>query len=72
MIIFVVLPTVYILGLLSLKNRTELQKFILIFGITITMIGMVDGGLFSTPAFLGLTVLLRIYSIKKPFSIKIS
>lgn len=70
MIIFAVLPTVYILGLLSLKNRTELQKFILIFGITITMIGMVDGGLFSTPALLGLTVLLGIYSIKKPFSIK--
>jgi hypothetical protein len=70
MIIFAVLPTVYILGLLSLGKRSDLQKIILIFGICTAMIGMVDGGLFSTPALLGFTILLGIYSIKKPFSIK--
>lgn len=70
MIIFAVLPTVYILGLLSLGKRSDIQKIILIFGICTAMIGMVDGGLFSIPALLGFTILLGSYSIKKPFSIK--
>ncbi|MGB7968328.1 MAG: hypothetical protein WCF28_02005 [Methanobacterium sp.] len=70
MIIFAVLPTVYILGLLSLGKRSDLQKIILIFGICTAMIGMVDGGLFSTPALLGFAILIGSYSIKKPFSIK--
>ena len=68
MIIFAVLPTVYVLGLLSLNNRHDIQKILLIFAISTTMIGMVDGGLFSTPALIGISVLLGIYSIKKPFS----
>lgn len=68
MIIFAVLPTVYILGLLSLDNRPDFQKILLIFAISITMIGMVDGGLFSTPAIIGLAILVGIYSIKKPYS----
>jgi len=68
MIIFAVLPTVYILGLLSLDNRPDFQKILLIFAFSITMIGMVDGGLFSTPAIIGLAILVGIYSIKKPFS----
>ena len=70
MIIFAVLPTVYILGLLSLDKRSSIHKIILIFGICTAMIGMVDGGLFSTPALLGFAILLGSYSIKKPFSIK--
>ncbi len=68
MVIFAVLPTVYVLGLLSLNNRHDVQKILLIFGISTAMIGMVDGGLFSTPALIGISVLLGIYSIKKPFS----
>lgn len=70
MIIFAVLPTVYILGLLSLGKRNDLQKIILIFGICTAMIGMVDGGLFSTPALLGFAILIGSFSIQKPFSIK--
>jgi len=68
MIIFAVLPTVYILGLLSLDNRPDFQKILLIFAFSITMIGMVDCRLFSTPAIIGLAILVGIYSIKKPFS----
>ena len=70
LIIFAVIPAVYILGLLSLDNRNDIQKILLIFGLSTIMIGMVDGGLFSTPALIGLAVLLGIYSIKKPFSPK--
>lgn len=68
LIIFAVIPAVYILGLLSLDNRHDIQKILLIFGLSTIMIGMVDGGLFSAPALIGLAVLLGIYSIKKPFS----
>ena len=70
MIIFAVLPTVYILGLLSLGKRSDVQKIILIFGICIAMIGMVDGGLFSTPALLGFAILLGIYIYKKTIFIQ--
>ncbi len=67
-IIFVVFPVVYILGVLSTTKRHDIQNLILIFAITTTMIGMLDGGLFSAPAMVGLAGLLGIYSIKKPFS----
>jgi hypothetical protein len=70
LIIFAVLPTVYILGLLSLKNRNDLQKVLLIFALSTTLIGIVDGGLFSTPALIGIAVLFGIYSIKIPFSLR--
>jgi hypothetical protein len=68
LIIFAVFPTVYILGLLSIDDRPDIQKVILIFAISTTLIGMVDGGLFSAPALVGLSGLLGIYAIKKPFS----
>lgn len=67
-VIFVVFPVVYLLGLLSVDKRPDIQNMILIFAITTTLIGMLDGGLFSAPAMVGLAGLLGIYSIKKPFS----
>lgn len=70
MIIFAVFPMVYFLGLLSLDKRADLQKIILIFAVTTSFIGILDGGLFSTPAIVGLAGLMGIYSIKKPFSPK--
>jgi hypothetical protein len=70
LIIFAVFPTVYVLGLFSLKDRIDIQKIILIFAISTTLIGMLDGGLFSAPALVGLSGLLGIYSIKKPFSLR--
>ena len=70
MIIFAVFPTVLVLGLVSLKDRPDIQKIILIFAITTSLIGMLDGGLFSAPALVGLAGIMGIYSIKKPFSPK--
>lgn len=67
-VIFAVFPVVYILGILSTTKRPDIQNLILIFAITTTMIGMLDGGLFSAPAMIGLAGLLGIYCIKKPFS----
>lgn len=67
-LIFVVFPVIYLLGLLSVDKRPDIQKIILIFAITTSLMGMLDGGLFSAPAMVGLAGLLGIYSIKKPFS----
>lgn len=68
MIIFFVFPTVYILGLLSIDYRRDFHAVILTFAIVTSLIGMLDGGLFSAPALTGLAGILGIYSMKKPFS----
>lgn len=69
-VIFITLPLAYLTGLTSLSGRNDIQKVILAFGLTISLIGMLDGGLFSTPALLGLLILLSAYYIKRPFSPK--
>lgn len=69
-IIFITLPLAYLTGLISLSHRHDIYKIILAFGITISLIGMMDGGLFSTPALFGLLILLSVYYMKKPFSPK--
>ena len=51
-----------------MNNRKNRYKVILAFAITTSLIGMLDGGLFSTPALIGLSGLLGVYAIKKPFS----
>ena len=68
--IFIAFPLVYLTGLISLSHREDIYKIILAFGLTISLIGMLDGGLFSTPALFGLLILLSVYFVKKPFSPK--
>lgn len=68
LIIFAVFPMVYFLGILSLDNRIDIQRFILVFALSKSLIGMLDGGIFSAPALVGLSGLLGGYAIKKPFS----
>ncbi|MGB9844319.1 hypothetical protein [Methanothermobacter tenebrarum] len=62
------LPLIYVLGLLSLGDRRDFHKIILIFAITTTIIGIIDGGLFSTPAMVGLSGMLGMRALKVPFS----
>ena len=69
-IVLITFPITYLLGLISLNQRQNLYKIILAFAITTSLIGMLDGGLFSTPALIGISGLLGVYAIKKPFSIK--
>ncbi len=61
-------PLVYIAGLISFNERRDIYKFILAFAVTTSLISMLDGGLFSAPALVGLSGLLGIYAIKNPFS----
>jgi hypothetical protein len=67
-IILISFPLTYLLGLISLNNRKNRYKVLLAFAVTTSLIGMIDGGLFSTPAIIGLSGLLGVYAIKKPFS----
>jgi hypothetical protein len=69
-VIFIVFPLVYLTGLASLSGRDYTNIVLLSFGISISLIGMLDGGLFSTPALIGFLILLSVYYIKKPFSFK--
>lgn len=67
-LIFIALPIIYLTGLISLNDRRNGNKLILIFALTMSFIGILDGGLFSTPALIGLSGLLGIYALKEPFS----
>ena len=69
-IVLITFPLTYLLGLISLNRRKNRYKLILAFAITTTLIGMLDGGLFSTPALIGLSGLFGVLAIKQPFSLK--
>jgi len=67
--VLITLPLIYIAGIIAISNQErDLYKVILAFVLTLSLIGILDGGLFSTPALIGLAGLLGIYFIKKPFS----
>jgi hypothetical protein len=69
LIVLVTWPLIYITGIIALSNQERnLYKVILAFVLTLSLIGILDGGLFSTPSIIGLAGLLGIYFIKKPFS----
>ena len=71
LIVLITWPLIYIAGIITVSNNErDLFKVILAFALTLSLIGILDGGLFSTPAIIGLAGLLGIYFIKKPFSPK--
>lgn len=71
LIVFVTYPLIYIGGLIAVANEKRfLYQILLAFAVTVSLIGVLDGGLFSTPALVGLATLLGIYFIKKPFKAK--
>lgn len=71
MIVFITYPLIYIGGIISVANeKMLLYKVLIAFAITLSLIGVLDGGLFSTPALIGLATLLGISFIKKPFKAK--
>lgn len=69
-LIFITLPLTYITCLLSMDRRMGHYRVIIAFAAALAMIGMIDGGLFSNPAIIGLAGLLGMYFIKEPFSPK--
>ncbi|MCE5215122.1 MAG: hypothetical protein LLF83_10445 [Methanobacterium sp.] len=69
-IIVLTLPLVYLTSLISMDKRMDHYKVIIAFAASLSLIGMMDGGLFSNPAIIGFAGLLGMYFIKKPFSMK--
>lgn len=69
-LILITLPLAYITGLFSLDDQRDIHRIFLAFGLTIALIGMVDGGLYSQPLVIGLGLLLVIYFIKRPFQFR--
>ena len=57
-LLFILIPITYIVMILSLQRRKVLSRIILSFTITLAMIGIIDGGMFGTPAIGGLYGLL--------------
>lgn len=71
LVVFVTYPLIYLGGLIAVADEKRLlYKVLLTFAVTVSLIGVLDGGLFSTPALIGLSTLLGIYFIKKPFNAK--
>ena len=71
LIVLVTWPLIYIGGIIAIGNQERaLYKIILAFVLTLSLIGILDGGLFSTPAIIGLAGLLGLYFIKKPFKLR--
>jgi hypothetical protein len=71
LIVLITWPLIYLAGIIALSNQDrDLYKVILAFVITLSLIGILDGGLFSTPAIIGLAGLLGLYFIKTPFKLR--
>lgn len=60
-LIIIILPLLFLSVLLSLKNRLSPSRLILTFAATCGLIGLIDGGLFSTPYIIGIYGMLLIY-----------
>ena len=67
-LIIFTLPLTYITSLISMDNRMGHYRVIIAFAASLTMIGMIDGGLFSNPAIIGFAGLIGMYFIEEPFS----
>jgi hypothetical protein len=62
------LPLAYIAGLLAMTGMRDSYKVISAFGLTVAIIGMMDGGMFSQPFLIGLGILLFMYFAENRFS----
>ncbi|MGB9977769.1 hypothetical protein [Methanobacterium sp.] len=69
LIILITFPLIYIAGITALSEKRDIYKVILAFALTLSFIGMLDGGMLDYPAWIGLACLLVIYfASKKPLS----
>lgn len=69
-LILFTLPAAYLLGLFSLDNRLAIHRLIMAFCMTLALVAMLDGGLFSQPGVMGLGGTLGMYAIKSPFQFR--
>lgn len=68
--IVISLPIAYLTGLFSLNGRRDSQKIIMAFALALVLISMIDGGLYSQPAMIGLILLILLYFVRRPVNIR--
>ena len=61
LIIIVLWPICYILGVLGLCNMRTLDRVVSIIALNVALIGLIDGGIFSQPFLIGIGFLLLAY-----------
>jgi hypothetical protein len=60
-VIIIILPVLFLTSFLSLKDRLVPSKILLIFSLTCTLIGILDGNLFATPTIIGIYGILIVF-----------
>jgi hypothetical protein len=60
-VIVIILPTLFVVFFLSLKDRLIPSKILLMFSSICTLIGIVDGNLFATPTIIGIYGILIVF-----------
>lgn len=53
-LLFILIPITYILMVISMQRRKAVPRLVLAFASTLGIIGLIDGGLFGTPAMIGI------------------
>lgn len=61
LIIVIVWPVAYILGLIGLSDMRNLHRIVSVIALNVALIGLLDGGLFSQPFLIGIGFLLLAY-----------
>ena len=70
LIIIPIWISAYILGIIGLTRMRPLHRVVSIFGLSIVLIGILDGGLFSQPFLIGIAILLITYYSNDRITIK--
>ena len=60
-ILIILLPILFVIFLLAIRNKRFVQTFLFAFFASCLLIGALDGGLFSTPAIIGICGIFLIY-----------
>jgi hypothetical protein len=68
--IIITLPLACVTGLFALNEGRAIQRVFVAFALTLALIGMVDGGLYSQPLLIGMGLLFILYFVRRPFQFR--
>lgn len=61
LVIMIFWPAIYVLGVIGLSDMKDFYRYVAIIALTVALIGLIDGGLFSQPFLIGFGFLLLVY-----------
>ena len=70
LVIVILWPIIYILGIIGISNMSDLHRLVGITSLCVALIGLIDGGIFSQPFLIGFGFLLLVYFSNGKISIK--